>query len=83
MNKTILKALILINPIVLWVIGNMIIMFVMYTIMSSPMPISFEDGQPDGFTVEYSATPIYGYVVLVIGIYLSIKLWVKYIENHE
>jgi len=83
MNKTILKALILINPIIIWVIGNMLIMFVMQTIMGPPDFTPFENGQPSGFTVEYSATPIYGYVILCGGIYLSIKLWIKHIENHE
>jgi len=81
MNKTILKALILINPIILWVIGNMLIMFFMYTIAGPPIPTSFEDGQPGGFTVEYTATPYYGYVILCAAIYLSIKLWIKYVEN--
>ena len=80
MNKTILKALILINPIVIWVIGNMLIMFVMYTIMGPSIPTSFEGGRPV-FTVEYSVTPIYGYVILCGGIYFSIKLWIKYIEK--
>lgn len=78
MNKTILKALILINPIIIWVIGNRIIIFVMYTITTPPT--LFEDGQ-SGFTVEFSANPIYGYVILCAAIYLSIKLWIKYVEN--
>lgn len=83
MNKTILKALILINPIVIWGIGNMLISFVMHTIMFSSMSVPFQDGGSDGFTIEYGVSPIYGIGFLIGGIYISIKLWIKYIENHE
>jgi len=61
----------------------MITHFVMYTIMFSPASIPFQDGGPGEFTIEYGVSLIYRIGFLIGGIYLSIKLWIKYIENHE
>jgi len=79
MNKTRLKVGILIMPIICHMFTGWITSFVISALMNSGL-ISVNSL---AFNLVAFPISIIPYISLGFATYYSIKLWIKYIENHE
>ena len=80
MNKIPLKIALIIMPIAVWWTSGMLLVSGISMFMQPPINLHYSGSSTD-VSFSYSLTPFYGYAILCLSIYASIKLWVKYIEN--
>ncbi len=79
MNKPLLKFAIVIMPIFAWWSSGWIIGSMTASFLFSKVSHNIDSG--NGYNIVMaSMSPIIGFVILGIMIYVSIKLWIKYIK---
>ena len=68
-------------PIIIWLSFNMLVTSSLNLFIEAPPPLEYV-GTTEGHVFSYSLPPFYGYAVLGLCIYVSIKIWIKYVHQN-
>lgn len=79
-KQVLLKIGLIIMPIIVWLSFGILSSSSLNLLMPPPEPIQYI-GTAEGYEISYNLSPFYGYAVLALCIYVSIKGWIKYVAQ--